>query len=64
LPGNGSTAITAICHSFANRDTNSENNGRSPKISGAITNPILGFATDVSISAGVPEGKVMRITQY
>jgi hypothetical protein len=24
----------------------------------------LGFATDVSISAGVPEGKVMRITQY
>jgi hypothetical protein len=24
----------------------------------------LGFATDMSISAGVPEGKVMRITQY
>jgi len=25
---------------------------------------MLGFATDVSISAGVPDGKVMRITQY
>ncbi|MEY3356978.1 MAG: hypothetical protein RIR87_37 [Actinomycetota bacterium] len=40
----------------------SSNNGRKEKMSGAITKPMDGEGTDVSISAGVPDGRVMRIT--
>jgi hypothetical protein len=40
----------------------SSNNGRKEKMSGAITKPMDGEGTDVSISASVPDGRVMRIT--
>ena len=41
----------------------SANKGRSEKISGAITSPMVGDAAVVSISAGVPDGRLMRMAK-
>jgi hypothetical protein len=60
--GNGSTAQTTIDHSAASRAASSSYKGRSPKMSGAITNPISIGPLGLAISAAVPPGKVMRIT--
>jgi hypothetical protein len=62
-PGNGSTAHTAMFHSRASRETMSSYNGRNDQMSGAITRPMAGEGTLVSISAGVPDGRVMRMGQ-
>ncbi|MFM8714911.1 MAG: hypothetical protein ACKOE7_16380, partial [Actinomycetota bacterium] len=62
-PGNGYTAHTAMFHSRARRATMSSYSGRSDQMSGAITRPIVGDGTVVSISAGVPDGSTMRTLQ-
>ena len=60
-PGHSSKAQTTQPFSAASRATCSSNSGRRPPMSGITTRPRPAGPSGLAISAGVPDGRVMRI---